>query len=92
MPQQHTPIPWNIRQCRCNEVCSSYFIEPPHPTDSRFSEADARFIVQACNAYDDLVEVLASVENVIKECERLMVGLGPQVRAALAKHSSPQAR
>ena len=43
----------------------------------------------------DLVAVLASVENVIKECEkpgdvwtgkRLTVGLGPQVRAALAKH------
>ena len=44
--------------------------------------------------YAGLLAVLASVENVIKECERpgdvwtakrLMVGLGPQVRAALAK-------
>ena len=51
--------------------------------------------------YADLLAVLASVENVIKECQkpgdvwtakRLMAGLGPQVRAALAKHSSPQAR
>ena len=60
-------------------------------------ESDARFIVQAVNAHDELLEALKRVELLIRLAEfpsdewiaagRQLARLGPQVRDAIAQAS-----
>ena len=73
---EHTPLPWKTKYFSCPNIVSvengecvttidGNFIEVLEGEDDRFStdrnEANAEFIVKACNAYPKLVELLMDI-------------------------------
>jgi len=78
----HTPRPWTISERR---IGSEYVITAPGAIIGRIcSEPNARFVVRACNAHDELLEAL----RIVAESGR-MAQLGPTafraIRAAIQK-------
>ena len=56
----HTPRPWTISERR--SIGSEYVITAPGAIIGRIcSEANARFVVRACNAHDELLDALKTL-------------------------------
>ena len=57
----HTPGPWTISERR---IGSEYVITAPGAIIGRIcSEPNARFVVRACNAHDELLEALREIDD-----------------------------
>jgi hypothetical protein len=77
------PLPWHIGPHYRFDVESAHGrVASGCPEFSPQSEANAEYIVTACNAYPDL---LAALKSCVDECERLCVGNVDLMRAAIAK-------
>jgi hypothetical protein len=79
---QHTPTPWYVEPCQWDHgesivitarnigiICR---IEPPNkaePFTKEIDEANAAFIVRACNAFDALYAVCASLKRRLSELD-----------------------
>lgn len=62
----HTPGPWklDLRRCTVEIPAGPYRIYAAYAG----TEANARFIVQACNSYDNLLEALLRLRKAEKDC------------------------
>ena len=59
----HTPRPWTISERR---IGSEYVITAPGAIIGRIcGEANARFVVRACNSHEELLEAAKALLNVI---------------------------
>lgn len=105
--QQHTPGPWRAEWLDdldgwIMDGAGNYLATIVTEDDDGFlvpaaeQEANARFIVQACNSFEEL---LAAAKLSLEELEYLhkRLGLSPcaasvDLRKAIAKATSPQAR
>lgn len=73
---KHTPAPWNLGKVKKSHAL---FIEAPSrdicqmvgPVDKR-REANAEFIVRACNAHEELVNICEDMANALEEVHRKM--------------------
>ena len=118
MTQKHTPGPWQAggpvhrdapavqkypsMPAEYWEIGLACIVDTAPAIACAGHESDAHFIVQACNAYDELLVTLKLVELLVRLAEfpsgewivagRQLARLGPQVRAAIAKAASSQAR
>ena len=77
MSDKHTPTPWNVIiddkliyiDSDLDNICDLYhfgFASIPVTKDN--AEANAQFIVKACNAHDKLVEALEDMVKVFEYC------------------------
>jgi hypothetical protein len=73
----HTPTPWQIEERDCGGYkladadgeFLSYLCQSRYPDDRKDDEAEANaaFIVKACNAHDELVAALTAAADWIEE-------------------------
>ena len=90
----HTPVPWisdgGIRVQGNSEghrhaialICPP----PPYLTSTMYAQANARFIVRACNAHDELLAACEATANLIEPIGRPDVQEAHDMaRAAIAK-------
>lgn len=82
---QRTPGPWVVKQLDANHWCIFDANGMIVATNMR-SEANAAFIVKACNAHDELVAALRDADSVLaREGYVAESGIRVRIRAALAK-------
>lgn len=83
MARDHSPLPWCVEEdvrseqiqygAEPEEVCSGWNVESPTGEVIGCEgiladgEANARFIVRACNAYDEMLAALKSVAAVVHD-------------------------
>jgi hypothetical protein len=63
---EHTPLPWAFSPWHIEEGPSAVRAPAGHLVTTTASDADAAYIVKACNAFPDLVmalEQIAAIEN-----------------------------
>lgn len=71
---KHTPIPWSV-----DHNCTSFIIDADGVTVAQVEDdADAEFIVRACNSHDDLLEALKELVKLDDEGEQAFVDMGIQ--------------
>jgi hypothetical protein len=61
MAEQHTPLPWAFSPWHIEEGPSAVRAPAGHLVTTTASDADAAYIVKACNAFPDLVKTLESI-------------------------------
>jgi len=54
---KHTPTPWHIEKINGFQIACADETNPDYVAEV-YNEANAAFIVKACNMHDDLVELL----------------------------------
>jgi hypothetical protein len=77
----HTPTPWTVRDCAVYMGTAGGFDLRGCPQP----DANAAFIVRACNAHDELVAALGDLVGRIERDERIEMQHLTHARAALAK-------
>lgn len=87
---KHTPTPWNVEgrgnaKARCFIEAGEFRIVE---CVTRDHDANAAFIVRACNAHDDLVAALREAHSALNGAPNTL-GLHSQIEAALAKATAP---
>ena len=108
MTQKHRPVPWEVRGSGPYTVWGETSTIPSRTVSiqlaSVLGEANARFIVQACNAHEELLAALQEAETWVSglEVTLYMAGLVHRMaeakellvklRAALIAKASPQAQ
>ena len=68
MSAEHRPLPWKCELMGSegwSVFASGGFGVYPRTIATNLSEADARFVVQACNAHEELLEAAKALLNVI---------------------------
>lgn len=82
---KHTPTPWHapgmgeIHDADHNLIAHIAFSTGEHDDDQVGTEADAKFIVRACNSHDQLVEALRDILSgwrYIRESHGDLYGVG----------------
>lgn len=89
---KHTPTPWNVNQGRITAdgvtVATSYAPSNATVNSIALRDANAAFIVRACNAHDELVEILERARGVVQmvdDAEGGQIDLLSAIDARLAK-------
>lgn len=91
METKHAPTPWRING---HDICSGpYAVAGVYGTtgaDARTSEANAAFIVRACNAHEALVSALDECERILyaRHADTLSPGGREALRAVNAARSA----
>lgn len=75
MPAKHTPTPWHVQPIGGQRyieaqgpkfICDMQADQCENPAEVEEMQANAEFIVRACNCHEELVQVLESVVRILE--------------------------
>jgi hypothetical protein len=97
---QHTPTPWNVvygfdlwvSSPKTNQFVAEVVYDEDKPQSVEELEANAEFIVRACNNHDDLVGTLSECADLLEQAKKYSDKSGDVGMAAFYASGAEQAR